>query len=78
VNAELRGLIARAKNLDLKFKSEDQRLLPDEEIVKAVMCLANPPGGESAWFLIGVEDDGNIAGTRPRHGESTDRLRLHR
>jgi ATP-dependent DNA helicase RecG len=77
VNTErLRGLIARGENLDIEFKGEAQRPLPDEEIVKAVVCLANRPSSGSGWLLIGVEDDGRISGAHPRHGQSTDPLRL--
>ena len=72
----LRELIAGGENLDVEFKGEAQRLLSDEEIVKAVVCLANRPSSKSAWLLIGVEDDGRITGAQPRHGQSTDPLRL--
>jgi ATP-dependent DNA helicase RecG len=38
--------------------------------------MANRPGSESGWILIGVEDDGRITGAHPRHGDRTDPLRL--
>jgi ATP-dependent DNA helicase RecG len=77
MNAErLRELIAGGEHLNVEFKGEAQRPLSDEEIVKTVVCLANRPGGESAWLLIGVEDNGRITGIHPRHGKSTDPLRL--
>jgi ATP-dependent DNA helicase RecG len=57
-------------------KGESQRPLSDEELVRAVVCMANRPGSESGWILIGVEDDGRITGAHPRHGDRTDPLRL--
>jgi len=75
----LRELIAAGENLNVEFKGESRERLSDEKIVETVVCLANRSGGagsESAWLLIGVEDDGQITGARPRHGKSTDPLRL--
>lgn len=37
------------------------------------MCLANGSGG---LLLVGVEDDGEVTGARPRHDGSTDPLRV--
>jgi ATP-dependent DNA helicase RecG len=75
----LRELIAAGENLNVEFKGESRERLSDEKIVETVVCLANrsgSAGSESAWLLIGVEDDGQITGARPRHGKSTDPLRL--
>jgi len=72
----LRQLIERGETMDVEFKGEAQRSLSDRELVEAVVCMANRPGSESGWILIGVEDDGRITGARPRHGNRTDPERL--
>ncbi len=72
----LREMIAGGENLHVEFKGEARRPLSDDEIVKAVVCPANRPGSESGWLLIGVEDNGQVTGARPRHGEHTDPLPL--
>lgn len=70
-------LIAGGERLEVEFKSEYARSLSDRDIVEAVVCLANRPGSERAWLLVGVEDDGRITGARPRHeADITDPLRL--
>jgi ATP-dependent DNA helicase RecG len=52
---------------------EDKASLSDSVLVEAVICLANRSGVETGWLLVGVEDDGRITGSRPRHsGEKTD------
>jgi len=73
---ELRQLIARGETLAVEFKGEERRSLSDGELVEAVVCLANRPGGEEGWLLVGVEDDGRITGARPRHGDRTDPHRV--
>ena len=45
----------------------------DDELVEAVVCLANGDGG---WLLVGVADDGSVRGARRRHGDSTDPRRI--
>ncbi len=72
----LRQLIQQGENLDVEFKSEKQRQLSDDEIVRLVVCMANRSSLHSGWVLIGVEDDGQPTGARPRHGATTDPLRL--
>ncbi len=73
----LRELIAGGEALDVEFKGEEARPVSDQELVDAVICLANRPGDDSGWLLIGVEDDGRITGARPRHDAgNTDPLRL--
>ena len=67
----LRGLIARGETLDVEFKGEQVRPLPDDDIVEAVVCLANRSGGDVGWLLVGVEDDGRITGARRRHQDRT-------
>ena len=60
---ELRALISQGETLTVEFKS-DQGPLPDADLIEAVVCLANGPGGV---LLIGVEDDGTVIGLHPRH-----------
>jgi hypothetical protein len=60
---ELRALIGRGESLTVEFKS-DQGPLSDADLIEAVVCLANGPGGA---LLIGVEDDGQVTGLHPRH-----------
>jgi ATP-dependent DNA helicase RecG len=68
----LEKLIALGESTDREFKSDRQRL-SDRVIYEEVVALANTSGGV---LLIGVEDDGIITGTHPRHGRITDPLRL--
>jgi ATP-dependent DNA helicase RecG len=73
----LRSLISGGETRDVEFKGESRMALNDRELVEAVVCLANRAGAESAWLLIGVENDGRITGARPRHeAERTDPARL--
>jgi ATP-dependent DNA helicase RecG len=77
MNAELlRQLIQQGETLDIEFKSESQKQLSDDEIVRAVVCMANRASAQSGWLLIGVEDNGQPTGARPRHEQTTDPLRL--
>lgn len=73
---QLRQMAQQGENLDVEFKSERQRALSDDEIVRLVVCMANRASPNSGWILIGVEDDGALTGARPRHGDTTDPLRL--
>lgn len=58
----------------VEFKSEQRERLTDRDLVEAVVCLANGAGGV---LLVGVEDDGTVTGSRPRHeGGRTDPLRV--
>lgn len=68
----LRNLIAAGETLNVEFKGEERSPLNDRDLVEAVVCLTNRIGGEPAWLLIGVEDNGRVTGARPRHGETTD------
>jgi ATP-dependent DNA helicase RecG len=63
----LRELIAAGESLDVEFKGEENRPLSDGELADAAICLANRPGGEPGWLLVGVEDDRRVTGARPRH-----------
>lgn len=70
--AEIQALIAGGETQNVEFKGEGRSPLNDRDLVEAVVCLANRPGAEPAWLVIGVEDDGQITGARPRHGTITD------
>lgn len=72
----LRKLIAGGETLDVEFKGEQTHALSDTELLEAIVCLSNRPGGQPGWLLVGVEDDGRVTGARPRHGDRTDPLRL--
>ena len=65
--------IQAGESLTVEFKSERTAPLSDREIYETVVCLANASGG---LLLLGVDDDGIVTGSRPRHGASTDHLRL--
>jgi len=69
---QLNSILARGESLACEFKSDRQRL-SDSVIYEEVVALANAEGGV---LLIGVEDDGTITGTQPRHGQTTDPLKL--
>ncbi|MGH9163770.1 MAG: ATP-binding protein [Vicinamibacteraceae bacterium] len=73
---DVRALIAGGERLDVEFKGEESRALSDADVVDAVMCLANRSSNGVGHLLVGVEDDGRITGSRPRHGDRTDPLRL--
>lgn len=72
----LRELIGGGETIDVEFKGEAGHALSDQDLVEAIICLANRPGGEPGWLLIGVEDDGRITGARARHAGRTDPVRL--
>lgn len=52
-----------AESLTVEFKS-DRKRLSDNELVEAIVCLANAEGGE-LW--LGVEDDGTPSGLHAEH-----------
>ncbi len=64
---QLRALIAAGEDLAVEFKGEERGQVSDRDLVEAVVCLANRPGDEPGWLLIGVEDDGRVTAARPRH-----------
>jgi ATP-dependent DNA helicase RecG len=73
----LQELIAAGESLDVEFKGEERSPLSDDDLVEAVVCLANRGADTPAWLLIGVEDDGRVTGSRPRHESGrTDPVRL--
>lgn len=52
-----------AESLRIEFKS-DRKRFPDDELVEAIVCLANTEGGQ-LW--LGVEDNGTPTGLHPTH-----------
>lgn len=52
-----------AESLTVEFKS-DRKRLSDNELVEAIVCLANAEGGD-LW--LGVEDDGTPTGLHAEH-----------
>jgi ATP-dependent DNA helicase RecG len=73
----LQEMIAAGETSDVEFKGDSvRRPFSDADLVEAVVCLANRPGNEPGWLLIGVEDDGRITGARARHETGTDPARL--
>ncbi len=73
----IKRLISQGENLAIEFKGEEHRPLTDPELVEAVVCMANRPGTEPGWILVGVEDDGRVTGARPRHeSRTTDPVRV--
>ncbi len=73
----LERIISAGETLDIEFKSDEKTPLSDNDIVEAVVCLANRTALTPGWLLIGVDDDGHITGARPRHESGrTDPARL--
>jgi ATP-dependent DNA helicase RecG len=69
-------LIQAGESLDVEFKGERTHSVSDNELVEAVVCLANRSSDRPGWLLLGIEDDGCITGARPRHHDRTDPLRV--
>ena len=65
----IEDLISEGESYRVEFKADAS----DDELVEAVVCLANGDGG---WLLIGVGDDGSVGGAPPRHGDLTDPRRI--
>lgn len=69
VNAqELAGIIAGGESFGVEFKRGQRSAMNDNDIVDAVVCLANGDGG---LLVLGVEDDGTVTGLEARHGPVT-------
>lgn len=62
-------ILAAGESFTVEFKVD----VNDDELVEAVVCLANGDGGN---LYLGVDNDGTVVGARPRHGELTDGARL--
>ena len=69
---QLEALIEAGESLIVEFKSDRQQI-SDNTIYEQVVALANTEGGT---LLIGVEDDGTVTGAKPRHGKTTDPVKL--
>jgi ATP-dependent DNA helicase RecG len=72
-DVELRRLIAAGEQFTTEFIAESSGALADDDLVEAIVCLANGHGGV---VLVGIEDDGRVTGARHRHGTYTDPRRL--
>jgi len=70
--ARFQELIAAGEAVGREFKS-DRRQLNDNAIYEEIVALANTDGGV---LLIGVEDNGAVTGAKPRHGRTTDPIKL--
>ena len=70
---ELRRLLASGEQFTTEFIPEIDAPLTDDQLVDAVVCLANGHGGV---VLVGVADDGRPTGARHRHGTYTDPHRV--
>jgi len=68
----LQELIVLGESIECEFKS-DLRQISDKEIYEEIVAFANTSGGV---LLIGVGDDGKVTGCKPRHGKTTDPLKL--
>ena len=72
--ADIDHIAKQGESLATEFKGESRQALSDNDLVEAVVCLANGHGG---LLLVGVEDDGRITGARPRHeAGATDARRI--
>ena len=65
----LEEIMSLGETVDREFKSDRNREFTDKEIYEEVVAMANTDGG---MLLIGVENDGSVTGSRPRHGKSID------
>lgn len=63
------ALIDGGETLTVEFKRGRKKDLSDDNLVEAVVCLANAEGGT---LLLGVTDDGRVEGLHSRHGATTE------
>lgn len=56
--------IPTQESLTIEFKSDRDKGLPDNDLITAIVCLANTEGGT---LYLGVEDGGTITGLHPKH-----------
>lgn len=68
----LKKQLAAGESIEREFKS-DRRQISDQEIYEEVVAMANASGGV---LFIGVGDDGAVVGAKPRHGKTTDPVKL--
>lgn len=74
---DLAAIIAGGETLAVEFESECAGSLSDRELVETVACMANRDDDGEGWVLLGVEDDGEVTGSRPRHqAAGTDVFRV--
>ena len=66
---DLRSLLIAGESRTVEFKKQ----VNDNELVEAVVCLANGGGG---WLIVGVTDSGRVVGAEPRHDDRTDADRV--
>lgn len=72
-DSEVRYLLEGGEQFTVEFIGDGEQPVPDEQLVDAVVCLANGRGGV---VLLGVDDSGKLTGSRHRHGGYTDPRRL--
>lgn len=60
---DIRHLISLGESLTTEFKSDVSKL-PDNDLVAAVVGLANTQGG---YLIVGIEDNGKITGLHKKH-----------
>jgi len=72
----LREMIRAGESLDVEFKGEGARIVSDDKLVEAVVCLTNRSSDQPGWLLLGIEDDGQITGAHPRHHDRIDPIRV--
>ncbi len=68
----LQELVSAGESLEQEFKSDRGRL-SDKDVFEEIVAMANANGG---ILFIGVEDNGEITGAFPRHGDTTDPFKL--
>jgi ATP-dependent DNA helicase RecG len=64
------SLIPKAESLTVEFKS-DRDKLGDDELIEAVICLANAQGGT---LYLGVENDGTVTGLHAQRPQDIQSL----
>ena len=60
---QLKRLIAPGESMTVEFKGEERGNLSDNDLVEAIVCLANRPSADDAHLIVGIEDDGRVTGT---------------
>ncbi|MFW2177917.1 MULTISPECIES: RNA-binding domain-containing protein [unclassified Moraxella] len=61
--AQILDIIHLGESMTTEFKS-DRSKLSDNDLISAIVCLANSDGG---YLLVGVEDNGDITGLHKSH-----------
>lgn len=68
--ADLMQLISKGETLEVEFKSESRGKLSDNDLVEAVVCLANGSTDSLCYLLVGVEDNGKVTGVAGKSGSA--------